>query len=137
MVRGVEVSATGRKPARIEAFQVHEGEAAGVPDLVGEVAVAGDALLGEAHVPAHGGEGGQGKTEGVGAVFIHEFQGIDDVALGLAHLLAFRVPHQGVDVDLPEGDFPHEVNPHHHHPGHPEKEDVEGGDQDARWGKRA
>ena len=37
-----------------------------------------------------------------------------------------------MDVDLPEGDLIHEVKPHHHHPGHPEKEDVEGGDQDGR-----
>ena len=39
------------------------------------------------------------------------------------------IAHQSVDVDIGEGDFVHEVQPHHHHAGHPEKEDIEAGYQ--------
>ncbi len=61
---------------------------------------------------------------------LDDLQRIDDVAPGLAHLLALGVPHQGMDVDIPEGNVPHELEPHHHHPGHPEEEDVKPGHQD-------
>ena len=85
---------------RIETLQVHQGEAGRVPDLVAEVAVAGDPLLGQLDVPPLGGEGGQGEAEGVGAVLVDDRQRVDDVPLGLGHLLPLGVAHQGVDVDV-------------------------------------
>ena len=39
------------------------------------------------------------------------------------------VAHQGVDIDVAEGHLAHEVQPHHHHAGDPEEDDVEAGDQ--------
>ncbi len=119
----------GVRQARLEFLQMHEREPGRVPELVDEVAVTLHPVDGHAHVSALGGEGGQGEAEGVGAVLFHHGERIDDVALGLAHLLAVLVPDQGVDVHVVEGNLLHEVDAHHHHPGHPEEEDVEGGHQ--------
>ena len=40
------------------------------------------------------------------------------------------VAHEGVDVDVAERHLVHDVQAHHHHPGDPEEDDVEAGDQD-------
>jgi hypothetical protein len=54
---------------------------------------------------------------------------VQHVAFGFAHLLALRVEHQAVDVDVFEGHFAGEVRGHHDHPGDPEEDDVVAGDQ--------
>ncbi|KAF5036847.1 hypothetical protein DSECCO2_570890 [anaerobic digester metagenome] len=92
--------------------------------------VALDARLGQLDVAAHGGERGQGEAQGVAAVLVDHLQRVDDVARGLGHLLAVLVADQGVDVDVLEGHVVHELQAHHHHAGHPEKEDVEARDQE-------
>ena len=75
-----------------------------------------------------------------------DLDGVDDVALGLRHLLAVGVAHQRVDVDLAEGNrvleraraavghrhVEHEVAAEHDHARDPEEEDVEAGDQKLR-----
>jgi len=109
---------------------MHQGKSGGVPDLIDEEAVALDTLLVQLDLSALGGKGGHGEAQGVGAVGAHHLQRIDDVAGGFGHLLAVLVADQGVQVDVVEGHLIHEVQPHHHHPGHPEEEDVEAGDQD-------
>ena len=63
---------------------------------------------------------------------IHQVDRIEHVALRLGHLLALRVAHQPGDVDVLERDLPGEVVGHHDHPGDPEENDVEAGDQHAR-----
>ena len=93
----------------VVSLEVGQGEPGRVPYLVGEVPVAGDPVLGEADVPPLRGEGRQGEPEGVGPEFFDHFQGIDDVAPGLAHLLSLGVPHQGMDVHIPEGNIAHEL----------------------------
>ena len=108
---------------------MHQGKAGRIPELVDEIAVAFDALFGHLDVAALGGEGRQGEAEGVRAIDLDDVQGIDHIALGLAHLLAVIVPHQGMHIHVAEGHVVHEMQPHHHHPGHPEKEDVEAGHQ--------
>ena len=40
---------------------------------------------------------------------VDDVERIDDVALGLGHLLAFGVAHQAVDVDLAERHLAHEL----------------------------
>ena len=85
------------------AIDVHEEEAGGVPDLVGEGAVAFGAGFAEGDVGAGGGHRCEGEADGVGAVALDDIDGVDDVALGLRHLLAVGVADQGVDVDLTEG----------------------------------
>ena len=115
---------------RAAVADVHQGEAGGVPDLVDEKAIALDPVLVEADLAALGGEGGEGEAHRVGAVAVHDLKRIDDVAGRFRHLLAMLVAHQGVEVDVLERHLVHEVQPHHHHPRHPEEEDVEAGDQD-------
>ena len=105
-------------------FQVHCGEPCRVPDLVGEVAISLDPLLGEPDIPTLRGEGSKAETKGIGAILFDHHQGIDDVPLGLAHLLSLHISHQGMNVDIAKGDIPHKLESHHHHPRHPEEEDV-------------
>ena len=54
---------------------------------------------------------------------------VEHVALALAHLVAVRVVHQAVDVDVAERHLAGEVQRHHDHPGDPEEDDVVAGDQ--------
>jgi len=66
---------------RLKTVQVHESETGRVPDFVAEIAVAADPGFGHADVPPLGGEGGKGKTQGVGAVLVDHDQGIDHIPL--------------------------------------------------------
>ena len=56
---------------------------------------------------------------------------VEHVAFRLAHLLALRVAHQAVDVDVAERHLAGEVHRHHDHPGDPEEDDVVAGDEHA------
>ena len=84
-----------------------------------------DLAGGEQDVASLGGERRQSHAQRVGSVLVDHVQRVDDVALGLAHLLSVFVADQGVDVDVLEGHLVHELEPHHDHPGHPEEDDVE------------
>ena len=97
------LAAPGRVELRVGGAPVDLAEARGVPQLGGEVAVALDPLGRQLDVAALGGLGREGEAERVGAVIRDQRQGIDDVALGLRHLLALLVAHEGVDVDVVEG----------------------------------
>ncbi len=68
---------------------------------------------------------------------VDQVDGVEHVALGLGHLVAVGVAHQAVDVDLAERHVAHELEPHHDHAGDPEEDDVEAGDQHARWDRRS
>ncbi len=57
---------------------------------------------------------------------------VEHVALGLGHLLAFRVADQAVHVDILERNLAGDVLGHHHHARHPEEDDVEAGHQHRR-----
>ncbi len=46
---------------------------------------------------------------------------IDHIAFGLTHFLSFRIADQGMDINVSEGDFAHEFQAHHNHPGYPEE----------------
>ena len=54
---------------------------------------------------------------------------IQHIALGLGHFLAVPIPDQAVYVNGPERNIVHEFQPHHDHPGDPEENDIEAGDQ--------
>ena len=126
-------------------IHVHEEEPRRVPNLVGECAVAFSAGHVEGDVGAGRGHGGQREAHRVGAVLLDDFDGIDDVALGLGHLFAVGVADQGVDINLAEGNrfrkgalasirhrhVAGKPAAQHDHARHPEEEDVEAGDQEA------
>ncbi len=57
---------------------------------------------------------------------------VQRVALGLRHLLAVVIAHDAVDVDVAKRHPAGEPGRHHDHPGDPEEDDVEAGDQDRR-----
>ena len=118
---------------RIEALDpeaaVDLGEARGVPELGREVAVALDPRFAELDVPALRRHRGKREPQRIGAEAVDEVERVDDVALRLRHLRPLLVAHEGVDVDVAEGDLRHEMKPHHHHPRDPEEDDVEAGDQ--------
>ena len=90
---------------------IHEQEAGGVPDLVGEGAGAFHALFGEHDIGAGGGALQQRHADGVGAVLLGDHQRVDHVALGLGHLLPVGVAHQAVDVDRWKGISPMNSQP--------------------------
>mmetsp|Transcript_78936 Transcript_78936/g.239455 ORF Transcript_78936/g.239455 Transcript_78936/m.239455 type:complete len:678 (-) Transcript_78936:103-2136(-) len=62
-------------------------------------------------------------------------QGVDHVAQALGHLPAVRVAHNPVEENRVEGKLPCEANRHHHHPRHPEEQDVRPSLQEGRGEK--
>ena len=116
-----------------QAGECGEGEA----QRVGAVAwdAVGEFLLG---VLAHARRGlglaqpGAALVEQRGQVdAVDQVHRVEHVAVGLAHLAALRVAHQAVDVDMAERHLAGEVRGHHDHPGDPEEDDVEAGDEHA------
>ena len=51
------------------------------------------------------------------------------VALGLRHLLAFGIAHQAVHIHRVKRHLLAKMQGHHDHPGHPEENDIEAGDE--------
>ncbi len=99
-------------------------EAGGVPDFVGEVAVAGYFFQRQVEIVARRTAGQQGEAQSIRAVFLHHIQRIGHIALGFAHLLAVAIFHQSMQIDGVEGDVVGEKRRRHDHACHPEEEDV-------------
>ena len=111
--------------------QAGKNEARGVPQLIGEVAAGLKLGLAQPQVVARRRTHGQGKAQGVGAVLLHQHQGVQDVALGLAHLGPLSISNQTVEIYGVEGLASRVLQAHHNHPGHPEEKDVVAGFHDA------
>ena len=107
-----------------EAFQVHQHEARGVPNLVDEVAEGFDFFLGHAHVRARGDAHFQREAQRVRAVLVDDGDGVDAVAEGLRHLPPLRVAHQAVHQGHMEGAFSHLLDAGEHHAREPEEDDI-------------
>ena len=54
---------------------------------------------------------------------------VQDIALGLRHLLPVMITNEAVDIHLVKRDVVHKLKSEHDHPGHPEENDVEACDQ--------
>jgi len=111
-----------------------EGEAQGIGaegrDALGELLARGFLDLrriGRLHQAA-----GALGNERLDADTVDEIDRIEHIALRLRHLLAVLVADEAGDVDVLEGHRAGEVPGHHDHPGDPEEEDVEAGDQHRR-----
>ena len=109
--------------------QVHKNKTRRIPELINEILVAGNPIFGQFDVATHGGHGCQSKPESIGAVFLHDVERVDDVPFRFGHLLPFFVAHQCMNVNVPKRDIIHELEPHHDHPRHPEKQNIETRDQ--------
>ncbi len=125
---------------------LHEDEPRRVPDLVRESTVALRPGHIESYIRAGRGHRGQGEAHGIRPVLLHNLNRVDDVALGLRHLLAVGVADERVNVHLFEG---HRIRKRaraairhghvggepaaeHNHARHPEEENVKAGDEQAR-----
>jgi len=108
-----------------EILQVHEGKTSGIPDFVDEELISRNALFRHPHIAPLSGKGRQSIAKGIGSVFFYHFQGIDTVSPRFAHLFAPFITHKGMKVYIPEGNILHHIEPHHHHPGNPEEQDIE------------
>ena len=56
---------------------------------------------------------------------LYDFQRVDHVARGLRHLLALLVADELMQIDGVEGHLAGHRQLHHHHPRHPEEQDVD------------
>ena len=109
--------------------EVHHHVAAGVPELVGEIAHGLAALHVEAHIVAGAVAGDHVHAQGVGTIAVDHFQRINAVAQRLGHLAALVVAHQTVDQDRMEGRLSGVLVGGENHPGNPERNNVVAGDQ--------
>ena len=60
---------------------------------------------------------------------VNNVERVEHIAFGLGHFLALRVTDQAMHIHFMERHFVGEVQGHHHHARHPEKDDVKAGDQ--------
>lgn len=139
---------------------VHQRELGGVEQLGYEAARGQRVRVADGQIAAGLGAAGQGEAQRVGAVGVDPVERVDAVAARLRHLLAVLVADQAVQEHVferhlllaaltggptrrpttaPHGIAPRccdrgivaDVHAEHHHPGHPEEQDVVTGDEHA------
>ena len=112
--------------------QIHQHIAGSVPQLIGKVAH-GLALLGvEAGVVSGRVAGDQVHPQGVTAVLVYHFQGVNAVAQGLGHLATLIVPDKAVNQHGVEGRLAGMLTAGEDHSRDPEENDVVARDQHVR-----
>src|SRR5574340_1015604 len=124
----VEVDAASQRGHRGEGEAQRVGAVAG--DAAGEFGLGRGAYLGRQ----------LGLAQPGAALFqqrcerdaVDQVDRIEHVAFALAHLVAVRVEHQAVDVDVAKRHLAGEVGRHHDHPSDPEEDDVVAGDEHRR-----
>jgi hypothetical protein len=125
---GEPVTARDRSPG----CTVHEGESAGVPQLVAEVSRALRPLLGESDVHTGVGAASEGEPQRISTILIKPIQRVDHVALRFGHFLTVGVTDEAVkEYVVKWWPATHHIQTEHHHPNDPEKEDVVAGNQNA------
>ncbi|MBT9159616.1 MAG: hypothetical protein DDT26_00876 [Dehalococcoidia bacterium] len=108
-------------------IEIAQNKPRGIPEFIGEVAASLKLLLAQPHIVARGAAGGQGKAQGIGAVFIHCYLGVEHILARFAHLIAFLVSNESMKVNLAERNLAGVLQAHHDHPSHPEEEDIVAG----------
>ena len=111
-------------------IQIHQDKPCSIPYLIYKMPVPKDPFFRELDIPPLCSEGCQGKTKGICSELIHYLERINNVALRFAHFFAFCISHKGMYIHLFKWDVSHEMEPHHHHPGYPKKEDIKASHKD-------
>ena len=104
-------------------------QAEGVPDLVVEVAALFAQCLVEQQVVARRRTEQHAEAHAVGAVFLHQHDGVGRVAQRFGHLAMQLVAHRAGEIDILERNHAAPLQSGHDHTGHPEENDVRGRDQ--------
>ena len=108
----------------LRVFEVHEREAARVPELVHEEAVGRNSLGREEYVAPLHRERREREAQRVRAVVLDYRERVDDVAARLAHLLSLFVADERVDVDVAERNFMLRFEAEHYHARDPEEDNI-------------
>ena len=106
------------------AFHIHQDETGCVPYLVCKVSVRFYTLHVETHVVAGRIAGDQRQAQCVRTVFVDDFQRIDTVSEGFAHLASLRVSYKPVEQYSFEGFFAHLLISGENHTDNPEENDI-------------
>ena len=128
---------------RSYASAIHEGKLGGVEKLGGEVTGGRCSIRAQRQVHTRVGTASKGKAQGVCAVVTHPIHRVNAVAQRLRHLAALLIANQAVQVKILKwnlratiGALPQKLwgmgaseGTKHHHAGHPEEQNVIGGDQ--------
>ena len=85
----------------------------------------------QADILAFPGERGDGEPHRVNAVLVDEVERVDTIPAALRHGLPEPVENLGVHMHVGERDFPAVVQPHDHHAGDPQRDDIAAGDEHA------
>jgi len=111
-------------PGSIQARSKHEPGR--VPELLVKLRALSSFSPAKPRVVAGSRSVDQSEAQCICADLLDGRERIDGVALGLRHLLPVRVADQAGQIDRVEGRFAGEMDAQHHHPGHPEEDDVVG-----------
>src|SRR3989338_5213555 len=65
----------------LKVFQVHHCKPKGIPDFVCKISISLYPLLREFYIPPLCGEGCEGKSEGIGSIFLHHYEGVYNIPL--------------------------------------------------------
>ena len=118
--------------ALLKFVQIHEQKARRIPDLVRKGTRAKQTIFRNDDVGSRSGHGSKTEAHRVRAVFLVQRDRIEPGTLRFGHLFAARGAHERMQVHGAKRDFPGEVDAHHDHSRHPEKQNVVCGDQQAR-----
>ena len=106
------------------AFHIHQDETGCVPYLVCKVSVRFYTLHVETHVVAGRIAGDQRQAQCVRTVFVDDFQRIDTVSEGFAHLASLRVSYKSVEQYCFKRFFTHLFISGENHTDNPEENDI-------------
>jgi hypothetical protein len=114
---------------------VEQREPGRIPQLVAEVPRGLNPVRADRNIGARVGPAGEGEPDGVGTELVQPLDRVHGVAERLGHLLAVLVAHHAVQRHRSERHrvggrlLGSGVEAEHHHPGHPEEQDVVPGHQ--------
>ena len=113
-------------------LHVHQHAARRVPDLVGELTRRGQPFFRVDDIGARRSGHHKRQAHGIRTEFLVGIHRIDNVALGLRHLLPQRIADKPMNMDLAKRNITGQLQAHHHHARCPEEQNVEAGDHERR-----